>query len=318
MYRYIVRRLIAYVPVLIGVSLLIFVVLRVLPGDVAMVIVGQGGEGTITENALESVRAQLGLNKPLPLQYLEWLGRFVTLDLGRSLHNGEPVTALIGRSMPATMELTLLTAVMSLLIAVPLGVVSAIRQETWLDYTLRVISIAGIAAPNFWVGLLLILGLLFVFHWFPPLGYSSFVEDPASNLQKLVWPALAMGASFAAFLSRMTRSCVLEVLSQDYIRTAWSKGLRERQVVFHHALKNALLPVVTLLGVQVALLLGGAVVMEKMFAIPGLGLALVDGIHHRDYPVVQGIIVLFSMIVLTVNLLVDLTYAWLDPRIRYL
>ncbi|MDO8531693.1 MAG: ABC transporter permease [Dehalococcoidia bacterium] len=225
---------------------------------------------------------------------------------------------MIAQRLPLTVELAAFTIVIAVLIAVPLGALAAVRQDTWLDYVLRVVSIGGLAMPTFWTATLIILGLAVIFGALPPLGVtSSLFDDPLRTLQQLVWPALALGYYDAAMISRMTRSQMLEVLRQDYVRTAWAKGLRERMVLVRHALRNALLPVVTIVGLQFAYLLGGTVIMEKIFFLPGMGSALVDSIIRRDYPMIENIVVLFAFMVLVMNLLIDILYAWLDPRIRY-
>jgi len=230
---------------------------------------------------------------------------------------GEPVAKVIKNRFPLTLELAFLIFFTSLFIAIPIGVLSAIRQDTWVDYVFRVVSIAGLAMPIFWTGILIIFFLVLFFDWMPPLGYASPLEDPLENLQQLIWPALAQGYMLAALLSRMTRSSMLEVLRQDYMRTAWSKGLRERVIVSRHALKNAILPVITLSGVQFGYVLGGVVIMETVFSLPGMGRMLVESIAGRDYPMIQVMILLIAFVFLSVNLIVDLVYGWLDPRIRY-
>ena len=316
--QYLARRLLMFVPVLLGVSLLIFGLMRVLPGDVAMMILaGNSGEGSVSQAQLQTLRHQLGTDRPIYEQYGRWIWGLATLDAGRSLKTDQPVLDEIQRRFPITLELAVLTGVIATIIALPLGVVSAIRQNTWLDYAMRFISIAGLAAPTFWIGTLMILAMVRFFDWIPPLGFSSVFDDPVTNMQQIIWPALALGYHFVAVVSRMTRSQMLEVMRQDYIRTAWSKGLRERLVIYRHALKNALIPIVTLMGIQFAFLLGGTVIMETIFVIPGLGRSLVESITYRDYPMVQVIVMLFALVILVSNLLVDLVYAWLDPRISF-
>ncbi|MBI2910343.1 MAG: ABC transporter permease [Chloroflexi bacterium] len=316
MRNYIFRRLALAVVALFGVSLIVFLLMRVLPGDVAMMLlVGQGGEGTVTEAALAAKRAELGTDRPLYEQYLKWIGGFTRLNVGDSLRTGVPVFEEIKNRLPLTFELATMVVIVATLIAIPLGVVSAIRQGSWLDYALRVLSVGGFAMPIFWTGTLIIMGLVFWFRWIPPIGYVSFFEDPLVNLQQLIWPAIAMGYYQSAVITRMTRSCMLEVLRQDYIRTAWAKGLRERMVIYRHALKNAMLPVITLIGAQYAYLLGGTVIMETVFFLPGMGSGLVDSIFFRDYTMVQTIILIFAAIIVAANLVVDILYAALDPRI---
>jgi len=317
MQRYIIRRLLLAIPVLIGVSLTIFIVMRVLPGDIALAILGGEGTAGVSQEQLNDLRTQLGLNKPLYEQYGNWMWDFIRLNPGKSLQSGRPVMTHIQESFPVTLELVILSIVVSLLIALPIGVLSAMRQDTWVDYVFRVVSIGGLAMPVFWTGTLIIMVLVGTFGWLPPLGYMGFFENPVVNIQQVIWPSLAMGYYLSAAVSRMTRSQMLEVLRQDYIRTAWSKGLRERVIMYRHALKNAILPVVTVTGIQFGVLIGGAVLVEIVFVLPGMGTELVQAILRRDYPIVQTIIMLIAAIYVLVNLGVDLLYAWLDPRIRY-
>lgn len=319
MRRYIAKRLLAMAPIALGVSLIIFTLMRVLPGDIALIILaGEGSEGSsVKPEEVAALRESLGLDRPLAEQYATWIWGLVRLDAGKSLWHNRSVFEEIGKRLPLSLELALLSAIVSLAIAIPIGTISAMRQDAWVDYVFRIIAIGGISMPTFWAGTLIMLALVIFFGWMPPLGFTGPFQDPLKNLQQLIWPALALGYYFSAVVSRMTRSCMLEVLRQDYIRTAWSKGLRERIVIVRHALKNALLPVVTIVGVQVGHLIGGTVVMEQIFVLPGMGNALLDAISRRDYPVVQTIIVLMALMFLVVNLVVDLLYGWLDPRIRY-
>ena len=318
MQAYIVRRLLLFVPVLLLVSLIIFTMMRVAPGDVAILVVaGPEGEGKYSPEDLENVRRQLGLDKPLVQQYVDWITGLARLDAGTSLYKKVPVMEEIGRRLPLTLELAVLTLFVSLALALPMGIVSALRQNTWLDYIIRVVSIGGITMPPFWVGSLIILFLVLGFRWLPPMEYVPLTQDPGANLLQLAFPALALGYFYAAVVSRMTRSTMLEVLRQDYVRTAWAKGLSERLVVVRHALKNALLPVITISGFQFGTLLGGTVIMEFLFSLPGLGSGLIDGITFRDYPMVQTIILLIAIFFSLVNLGVDLMYGLVDPRIRY-
>lgn len=318
MREYIIRRLILFIPALLGVSIVIFLLMRVMPGDVAMIILaGPGGEAAVSPEDLERVRNMLGLNKPLWEQYLIWVWGVITFNPGKSLITDVPIVQEIANRFPLTLELAVLTAIISTIIALPVGIVSAIRQDSWPDYVFRVLAIGGLAMPSFWVGTLIMLGLMIFLSWMPPLGFAHLWQSPAENLQQIIWPALALGYFYAAGISRMTRSCALEVMRQDYIRTAWSKGLREYTVVIRHVLKNSLLPVVTMIGLEFAFLLGGTVVQETIFSLPGIGSQLVQSIILRDYPMVQVIIVWFAFLVLLVNLVVDISYGWLDPRLRY-
>lgn len=318
MQTYLVRRMLLFIPTLLAVSIIIFSILRVIPGDVAVYILVGGGEGTsATAESVAAFRRELGLDKPLHLQYMDWVVSLAQLDLGKSLFTRVSVAEELLNRFPVTIELALIATVISVLTGVPLGLLSAIRQDTWLDHIVRFVSIGGVTIPNFWLATLVILALVTYFRWIPPLGFPSLAEDPIKNLQIMILPSFVLGYHFAAYLSRMTRSSVLEVLRNDYVRTAWSKGLAERVVVVRHVLRNALLPIVTVLGFQFGVLLSGTVVVETIFVIPGVGLTLIDAISTRDYPVVQALIVLFAFVLLVINLVVDVLYGWLDPRIRY-
>lgn len=316
--KYLIRRIVATVPTLILVSLIIFALMRILPGDVAaMILMGPDGEGSATEEQLAIVREQLGLNDSLPVQYLKWMGGVITFDAGESLWSGEPIYSEIGKRIGLTTQLGIMATVVSIIIAVPAGVVAAVKRGTWADYVSRIFSIIGLSVPSFWVGVLILLGLVTYFNWTPKLGYVGFFEDPSGNFQQMIFPALALGYIQAALVARMTRSSLLEVLQEDYIRTARSKGLRERTVIIQHALRNSLLPVVTIIGVGMANIIGGTVVIETVFNLPGMGRYLVDAINRRDYPVVQTLVLIFAFGFAITNLLVDLLYTKLDPRISY-
>jgi peptide/nickel transport system permease protein len=317
MTRYLLRRLIATVPVLVGVSFIVFVIMRVAPGDVAQMLLSGESGSTASPQELHQLRQQLGLDRPYHVQYVAFLAGLVRLDPGKSLWTSEPIMVELGRRAPITLELALLAVVISWLIALPTGVLSAVFQDTWIDYVFRVVSVAGLALPAFWTGTLLVLLLAQRFHWMPPLGYVSPMHSPRLNILQFIWPALIIGYAAAAILSRITRSAVLEVLREDYVRTARAKGLRGSAVVSRHVLKNALAPVLTVSAVQMGNLLGGAVISETIFTLPGVGRFLVDAILHRDYPVVQTIVILFGVVVVVLNLVTDLLYAWLDPRARY-
>ncbi|MBI2906130.1 MAG: ABC transporter permease [Chloroflexi bacterium] len=318
MHRYIARRLLLVPLVLFLVSLVIFVLIHALPGDIALVILAGGGDaGMVSEEALAALREKLGTDQPLWVQYGAWMGGLLTLNPGLSLWTGEPVAGEVLTKLLVTLQLALMAIAVSWLIALPLGVLSALRQDTWIDYIFRVLSIGGLVMPEFWTGVLIILFLSTWFGWVPPLGYARFIDDPMRNLSQLLWPVLALGYRLAALLSRMIRSSLLEVVREDYIRTAWAKGLREQVITYRHAMKNAILPVVTVSGNHIGYLLGGAVVMELIFNLPGLGRLLVDSVFHRDYPVVQIIVLAMALVFMLVNLAVDLLYGWLDPRIRY-
>lgn len=316
MHQYLARRLLLFVPTLVVVSLLVFGLLRIIPGDVALLIAGVQ-EGIADPKYLEEIRQSLGLRDPMPVQYVRWIGGLATLNLGDSFWTREPVLWDIARRLPISLELAFLTMVIATAIAVPTGIISAIRQDTWLDYVARIVAIAGLSIPTFWLANILLLVLARVFNWLPPIEYSAPWEDLSQNLTQLFWPAMVMGYYQAAALARMLRSAMLEVLREDYVRTAWAKGLLERVVVLRHVLKNAILPVVTILGMQLAFLVGSMVIVETIFVVPGVGQSLIQSIRVRDYPTLQTLIVLFAVLALLANLVVDVLYAWLDPRIRY-
>jgi peptide/nickel transport system permease protein len=316
MRTYIAKRLLLVVPTLLGVASLVFLIMRVIPGDVALLILG-GDAGAIDPKQLAAMRQQLGLDQPILVQFGHWLWGVVQFDFGTSLWTGQPVIEELVIRLPLSLQLAFMATIVSVLIAIPLGMLAAVRQDTWVDYLVRVISIGGLAIPSFWIGILCILFLVIYFGWGPPLEFTPPWVDPWANFQMMVWPVVTVGYRYSAVTTRMTRSTVLEVLREDYIRTAWAKGLRERAVVIRHALKNAMLPVITLIGTEFAFLIGGLVVTETVFTLNGIGRFVVDAVAHRDYPVVQALVFLIAFAFVIVNLLVDLTYAWFDPRIRY-
>jgi peptide/nickel transport system permease protein len=295
----------------------VFVIMRVIPGDVTLLILGGDQTGRIDPQQLAAMRHQLGLDQPIAVQFGTWLWSVLRLDFGTSLWTGQPVIEEVLIRLPLSLEVAILATIVSVLLAIPLGMIAAVRQDTWVDYAIRILSIGGQAIPSFWVGILVILFLVIYFGWGPPLEFTPPWVDPWANFQQLVWPVLTVGYRYAAVTTRMTRSTVLEVLREDYIRTAWAKGLRQRAVVIRHALKNAMLPVITLVGTEFAFLIGGLVVTETVFTLNGVGRFVVDAVAHRDYPVVQALVFLIALCFVVVNLLIDLTYAWFDPRIRY-
>ena len=316
MLEYTVRRLLLGMVTAVLVSLFIFGALRIAPGDVALVILGQEEGAIFTDEDVQKLREQLGLNRSLPVQYFEWVGDLVTLDWGTSLMRDLDVWDQFKAKVPVTAQLVLMSMTLSTCIGIPFGIIMALKQDTRVDYFIRIISLAGISVPSFWTATLIIVGGLVWFDWGPRLSYVAPLEDPFGNFIMFLWPALAIGWVSSATKSRMMRSTTLEVLRQDYVRTAHAKGLRPFVVTYRHVMKNALLPVVTVIGISVALAVGGSVIIETIFLLPGMGRYLVTGLQTRDYPVVQSLIVVFSMWVVLTNLLVDLTYAWLDPRIR--
>lgn len=316
------RRLLQVILTLVLVSLAIFFLLRILPGDVALLVVtgGPGGfEGSTisaSDEELKGIRESLGIEGPLFLQYLGWIRDLSTLDLGNSLVNHRPVADELLRRIPVTLELAVLTIILAIAMGIPLGIISALNRETWVDYLVRIFALTGLSIPNFWLATLFFMVGLYYFKWIPPIEYTNPLKDPLANLSQLIWPALVLSYSSGAIVIRMTRSSLLEVLRQDYIRTAKAKGLGQTILVMRHALRNAMLPVVTIVGLIFVTLLGGAVIMEQIFVLPGLGLMLLDGIRSRDFAVIQPLVLLFSIGIVSVNLFVDLLYAWLDPRIR--
>ena len=318
MQAYIAKRCLLFIPTLLMATLLAFLLLRIMPGDPALVkLAGETGDSSFTQAALHDLQVKLGTDRPLYVQYGKWVWGMLRLDFGESMFFEEPVAEDLAAKFPITLELTVLAMLIATIIAVPLGLVSAIKQDTPADYIARIISITGVALPNFWVGILIVYFLVLFFAWMPPLGYANLWDDPATNLQQFIFPALALGFFEMAFTARVTRSSMLEVYREDYTRTARGKGLAERVVILRHALKNALLPVITVSGFQFGRLLAGTVVIENIFMVPGMGKLLVDSVFHRDYTEVQAIVVLITVSVLILNLLLDVIYGWLNPRIRY-
>jgi len=313
---YLIRRLLFMIPTLFGALTLIFFIMNILPGDVALMILGEA-TGQASPEALAHLREQLGLNRPLYVQYLAWLWGVVQLDFGTSLWTGVPVFEEIWVRLPITLTLIVFSILLSMVLAVPIGIIAALRQDSVVDYGLRLFTISGLSIPSFWFGMMVILFLLLTFRWFPPLTYAVIYTSPWVSLQQLFLPAIVLGYRQTAVSARMMRSSMLEVLREDYVRTARSKGLKERVVVYLHALKNASLPVVTIFGVEAVILFSGAVIIEKIFNVPGVGTLIVDAMGRRDFPLVQGVVLIIVGFVLVVNLVVDLVYAWLDPRIRY-
>jgi peptide/nickel transport system permease protein len=317
MTKYIVTRLLLMVPTLLGVVVLIFVLLRVVPGDVVEMRFASGQNQFVDQKMLDAERAKLGLDKPVWRQFVDYLTGLLRLDLGRSMWTGSPITEEVKLRFALSLQLALMATIVATLLAIPLGIVAALRQDTWVDYFVRVFSIAGLAMPSFWLGILLILTLLVFFKWLPPMVYTPFWVNPWQNLAQLIWPAVAVGYRYSAVATRMTRSAMLEVLREDYIRTARAKGLFQKLILSRHALKNALLPVLTVIALEFAFLLGGLVVTEQVFNLNGLGLLFVQAIAHRDYTLTQALVLLVATAFIVVNFLVDLAFAWIDPRIRY-
>ena len=313
MLAFVVQRVLATIPVMGVVAFVVFLLLRLSPGDPAAVIAGDYA----TAEQVERIRAQLGLNLPIYSQFFTWLWQILRGDLGVSIFSNLPVTTLIAQRIEPTLMLALTTIVFSIVVAVPLGVLAAWKANSWIDRAVMMFAVIGFSVPVFVLGYFLIYGFALGLNWFPVQGYRSPFDSPAAFLHHIALPTLTLSAIFIALIARITRATVLEVLSEDYIRTARAKGQSERKVLFRHALKNAAVPIVTVIGLGVALLIGGVVVTESVFNIPGLGRLVVDAILKRDYPIIQGLILFFSFIYIVLNLLIDIAYTLLDPRIRY-
>lgn len=315
MQAYITRRLLALLPTLILVSLIVFFCQRLIPGDVIDLMLSQNDLATDLDRAI--IEAALGLDQPIYIQYFSWMGDVIQGDLGRSLWQNTPVTQQLAETMPITFELGFLALIVALTVAIPIGIYSAVRQDTAGDYVARSFSLLMLAIPGFWLGTLVMVFPSVWWRWSPELEYVPFFENPLQNLSLMIVPAILLGLSMSAVTMRMTRTMMLEVMRQDYVRTARAKGLSEVAVILGHALRNGLIPVVTLIGLQVPLLIGGAVIMERIFVVPGMGLLLLEAIAQRDYPVVSGVFVVVGFGVLLINLAVDLSYGWLDPKVRH-
>ena len=312
---YVLRRVLLAILVLWLVHLLVFSMVRMFPGDVVMMRLAQ--DATMTRESYERARQELGIDRPFLVQYGETMADLFRGDLGDSLLSGRPVKDELGDRVWLTLHLAIMSLIIALLIAIPIGIISAIRQDTAADYGGRMFSILGLSLPDFWTGVVAILVLSLWFQWLPPRGFEEIWVDPVKVFQQLGIPALIIGFRFSAIIMRMTRSSMLEVLREDYIRTAWSKGLSEQRVIIGHALKNSFIPVITLLGQQFSILLGGTVIIETIFLLPGVGNMTLDAVIFRDYTLVQGAVIFFGGIMVLMNLLVDISYAWFDPRIRY-
>ena len=322
MYRYIVKRILLVIPTLVGAAALVFLLMRLIPGDICVVRLGSGG-GTFDARAVATCHAQLGLDSPVFLQFVDFVWGFFRGDFGTSMWSGKPVAYEIAARFPVSLEICIMAVLISNIIAIPLGTISALKQDRPIDFVIRTISIAGLATPNFWLGILLILAILdisqaaFGTPWMPPIDYVPIWQDPLRNLSMVIWPALTVGYRTSAVTMRMTRSAMIEVLREDYIRTARAKGLIEKVIINRHALKNALLPVVTVIGIEFAFLMGGLVVTEQVFNLNGIGRLFVQSVQNQDYTMTQALVMLVVAVFVLTNTVVDLIYAWLDPRIRY-
>src|SRR5215813_13399407 len=316
MWKYVVKRFLLMIPTLFGVAVVIFVLMRIVPGDIVELRFSGESSYASKEN-LAVERARFGLDQPLWNQFVTWIWGLVRFDFGTSMWTGAPILQEIKLRFALSLQLAIMATAVGVLIALPLGVAAALKQDTWVDYLARVVSIAGIATPSFWLGILMILTLLVVFRWLPPMVYTPFWVNPIQNLAQLIWPALAVGYRYSAVATRMTRSAMHEVLREDYIRTARAKGLVQRLILARHALKNAMLPVLTVIALEFAFLIGGLVVTEQVFNLNGLGLLFVQAVAHRDYTLIQALVMLVAGCFIVANFLMDVGYAWIDPRIRY-
>ena len=315
MLQYILRRLLLIIPALVGTSIIVFLLVRLVPGDVVDMILGQQAYAG-PERAAE-LRHYFGLDQPLYMQYADWAGKIIRGDFGVSIRTGRPILPDILQRIPVTLELSVLSALLGMVLGVPAGIIAAVKRGTLAELLAQILGLVGLSVPGFWLGTMMILVASRAFGFFAGAKFVSIVEDPLANLEIMLLPSIAVGLTLVAALTRYTRSSMLEVLGQEYIVTAHAKGLRYRVVVIRHALKNALIPVVTVVGLQFGYLLGGVVIIETVFAVPGLGRLMVDAINQRDYPMVQAIMLLITFVVMFINLVVDVTYAYLDPRLTY-
>jgi peptide/nickel transport system permease protein len=315
MKTYVAQRLGIAVLTLIGMSIVIFVLLRLAPGDIVDILFSTAGY--VNDSEKQAIMKELGLDRPYWVQYVEWMGQIFVGNLGKSYRYDIPAWDIIRPLLPVTIELAILSLIVSVVLGVPAGVISAVRQDTTLDYVMRVVSLAGLSMPSFWLGMVIILGMVSWLGWIPPLTYVRPTENFQSHVIQFMLPALAVGYRSSALIMRITRSALLEVMREDYIRTAWAKGQSERVVIWRHALKNSILPVVTIIGIEFAFLIGGLVVTETVFNLPGVARFLVQAILWRDYPIVQNLVMFIAVVVILSNLLVDMLYGVLDPRVRY-
>ncbi len=316
MWKYLLKRFLLMFPTLIGVAVVTFFLIRVIPGDVVELRMA-GDRGAVSDEILKQERARYGLDQPIWKQFVVWTVGMLRLDFGTSMWTGSPIWDEIKLRFALSLQVAIMSTIVAVLLAVPLGIVAALKQDSWVDYAVRIFSIAGLACPSFWLGILFILTFLIVFKWLPPMVYTPFWVNPWQNMLQLIWPALAVGYRYSAVATRMTRSAMLEVLREDYVRTARAKGLAQRLILVRHALKNALLPVITVIALEFAFLIGGLVVTEQVFNLNGIGLLFVQAVAHRDYTLIQALVMLVAGIFIFVNFAMDVMYAWVDPRIRY-
>jgi peptide/nickel transport system permease protein len=311
--RYVLKRIVQAVPVFLFVTVVIFGLMHAAPGNPARIMLGPKA----TESAVSALERKWGLNQPLYIQYLSWLSNVVVGDFGTSLSGGQEVSKLLAERLPVTLTLAFFSMVVSLIIAIPAGILSAVKKNTSVDYVAMIFALVGVSMPNFWLGLMLIVVFGLWLGWLPTFGYTSLFADPVKGLQQLVLPSIALGTALAAVVTRMLRSSMLDVMGEDYIQTARAKGISRRKIIRKHALRNALIPTVTVIGLQIGYLMNGSILVETVFAIPGMGRLLANGVFQRNFPVVQGTVIVIALIFIAVNLLVDLVYAYLDPQISY-
>lgn len=316
MLRYTINRLLMMIPTLIGVAVLVFFMLRIVPGDIVEIKL-RGDGGSVTQEVIDAERARLGLDRPILIQFKDYMFGLARGDLGISMWTERPVTEEIALRLELSLEVAILATIIAIMLAVPLGTTAALMRDTWVDYTVRIITIGGLSIPSFWFGMLIMLTLLSLFNWLPPIVFTPIYVDPVANLSQLIWPAMAVGYRYCAVTARMIRSSLLEVMTEDYIRTARAKGLFEKLVVSRHALRNALLPAITVIGLEFAFLIGGLVVTEQVFNLNGIGQLFVQSVSRNDFMLIQGMVIMIAVFYVVVNLVVDLLYAVFDPRIRY-
>jgi len=316
MLRYTLNRILLMIPTLIGVAVLTFFMLRVVPGDIVEVKL-RGDGGNISQEVVDAERARLGLDRPILIQFKDYMIGLATLDLGVSMWTERPVIEEIALRLQLSLEVAILATIIAILLAVPLGTIAALMRDTWVDYLVRIITIGGLSIPSFWFGMMIMLALLSLFNWLPPIVFTPIYVDPVANLTQLIWPAMAVGYRYCAVTARMIRSSLLEIMAEDYIRTARAKGVYEKLVVSRHALKNAMLPAITVMGLEFAFLIGGLVVTEQVFNLNGIGQLFVQSVARNDFMLIQGMVMMIAVFYVFVNLAVDLLYAVFDPRIRY-
>jgi len=316
MLRYTLHRVLLMFPTLIGVAVLVFFMLRIVPGDVVEIKL-RGDGGNVSQETIEMERKRLGLDKPILYQFKDWMVGLVTLDLGKSMWTDRPVTEEIALRLELSLQVAIMASIIAVLLAIPLGTTAALMRGTWVDYAVRIITIGGLSIPSFWFGMMIMITLLYLFNWLPPITFTPIYVDPVANLSQLIWPALAVGYRYCAVVARMIRSSLLEVLNEDYIRTARAKGVFEKMVISRHALRNALLPAITVIGIEFAFLIGGLVVTEQVFNLNGIGMLFVQSVSRNDFTLIQAMVMMIAAAYVVINLIVDLLYAVFDPRIRY-